>query len=279
VLRTPQTETKGEPVNAQQSTRTHKDVAAAANQLLVAEGERRDRPPLTDDWADLDMTTAYAIQSKTLELRLQRGEKVVGLKLGLTSRSKQLQMNVDSPITAWLTDAMVLSPGSPIPRDQMIHPRAEPEIVFVMGRRLAGPGVTADEALAAVGRVHAGIEIIDSRYTDFRFRLPDVVADNASSAFFVVSVQGTPPRDLDLALEACNLEVDGRVVATATGAAVQGHPAEALASAANALAERGVAIEAGWIVLTGGMTDAVPAPAGSDISARFGHLGTITLDG
>lgn len=253
-------------------------VARSATRLLLAETARLDRPPLTDDWPELDLEIAYEIQAETLRRRVDRGETVVGIKLGLTSRAKQRQMGVESPLTAWLTDAMVLPFGQPIPREGLIHPRAEPEIVFVMGSRLAGPGVTAASALAAVEHVYAGIEIIDSRFTDFRFQLPDVVADNASSALFVKGEQGVSPAALDLSLEACNLEVDGEIVATATGGAVQGHPAQALASAANALAVRGVAIEAGWIVLTGGMTDAVLAPAGSTIRARFGHLGSITID-
>jgi 2-oxo-3-hexenedioate decarboxylase len=148
-----------------------------------------------------------------------------------------------------------------------------------MKDRLAGPGVTAARALAAVDRVYAGAEVIDSRYRDFRFTLPDVVADNASSGAFVVGSIGLKPEQLDLALEAVLVEVDGAVVDSATGAAVQGNPAEALAFAANDLAKRGLAIEAGQVVLTGGMTDAVLAPAGATISFHFTHLGSIQISG
>ena len=188
-------------------------------------------------------------------------------------------MNISSPLVAWLTDAMVLPAGDPVPQHLLIHPRVEPEIVFVMKDRLAGPGVTAAQALAAVDRVHAGAEVIDSRYRDFRFTLPDVVADNASSGAFVLGPIGLPPQQLDLALEAVLVEVDGAVVDSATGAAVQGHPAEALALAANDLARRGLAIEAGQLVLTGGMTDAVFAPPGARIALHFTHLGSIQLSG
>jgi 2-oxo-3-hexenedioate decarboxylase len=250
----------------------------AASTLLEAEASRQDRPALTDD-APLDLQTAYAVQDETLARRLARGENLVGLKLGLTSRAKQQRMNVSSPLTAWLTDAMVLPAGAPVPRDALIHPRAEPELVFVMGERLAGPGVTAATAMQAVATVHAGIEIIDSRFTDFRFTLPDVVADNASAAAYVTGPIGLPPAALDLSLEACLLEVDGRVVDSATGAAVQGHPGEALALAANALAERGLAIEAGWVVLTGGMTDAVMVEPGAKVAAHFTHLGSVVVNG
>jgi 2-oxo-3-hexenedioate decarboxylase len=149
----------------------------------------------------------------------------------------------------------------------------------VLDKRLEGPGVTRESAMAAVGSVHAGLEVIDSRYTDFKFTLPDVVADNASSAKFVIAQTGYRPGELDLALEACDLSIDGTVVDSATGAAVQGHPAQALALAANALAERGIALEAGWLVLTGGMTDAVFIESGRQIVAQFTHLGSVTVTG
>jgi 2-oxo-3-hexenedioate decarboxylase len=251
----------------------------AATALLEAEANRIDRAPLTDEWTDLDLQTAYAIQDETLRRREERGETLVGLKLGLTSRAKQQRMKVASPLVAWLTDAMVLPAGDPVPQTSLIHPRVEPEIVFVMKDRLAGPGVTAARALAAVDRVYAGAEVIDSRYRDFRFTLPDVVADNASSGVFVVGSVGLKPEQLDLALEAVLVEVDGAVVDSATGAAVQGNPAEALALAANDLAKRGLAIEAGQVVLTGGMTDAVFAPPGATISFHFTHLGSIQISG
>ena len=254
-------------------------IGRAAAALLAAADARADREPLTAEWTGLDAGTAYAVQDETLRRRLGRGEQLVGVKLGLTSRAKQQRMHVSAPLTAWLTDAMVLPAGVPVPQDRLIHPRAEPEIVFVMRERLAGPGVTAATALAAVGAVYGGIEVIDSRYRDFRFTLADVVADNASSGCFVTGPVGLPPDRLDLALEACLLEVDGQITDSATGAAVQGHPAQALALAANDLGRRGHAIEPGWIVLTGGMTDAVPVPAGVKLAAHFTHLGSVQLSG
>ncbi len=255
------------------------DCDRAASVLLEAEESRTDRGPITDEWPELDLETAYAVQDETLRRRLDRGERLIGVKLGLTSRAKQQRMNIASPLTAWLTDAMVLPAGDPVPQDRLIHPRAEPEIVFVMRDRLTGPGVTAATALAAVATVCAGIEIIDSRYRDFTFTLPDVVADNASSGFFVTGPVARSPAELDLTLEACLVEADGQIVDSATGAAVQGHPAEALALAANDLGRRGLAIEPGWIVLTGGMTDAVFVTPGSALAAHFTHLGSIFLSG
>jgi 2-oxo-3-hexenedioate decarboxylase len=251
----------------------------AADVLQACEQERVDRPPITDEWPELDLDSAYAVQDEVLRRKLEAGERLIGVKLGLTSRAKQQRMNVHAPLTGWLTDAMVLPAGVPVPQDQLIHPRAEPEIVFVLGRALEGPGVTAATAMAAVDMVYGGLEIIDSRYRDFRFTLTDVVADNASSAKFVIGGVGRRPEELDLALEAVLLEVDGAVVDSATGAAVQGHPAEALALAANDLAQRGLRLEAGWIVLTGGMTDAVFTPPGSTVGAHFTNLGSVVVSG
>jgi len=252
-------------------------IESAADVLLAAEAERRDRGRLTDEWPELDLATAYAVQRRLVEKLVERGEQVVGVKLGLTSEAKQRRMGISSPLTAVLTDGYRLEVGEPLRVDELIHPRVEPEIVFVMGRRLEGPGITAESALDAVASVQAGLEVIDSRFTDFSFALPDVVADNASSARFVVGGETLRPDQLDLAAEPCRLTVNGEVVDTATGAAVQGHPAEALALAANALAERGEAIEAGQIVLTGGLTDAVFIHPGDTVAVEFEHLGTLAL--
>jgi 2-oxo-3-hexenedioate decarboxylase len=253
------------------------NIDTAADVLLTAEAQRKVRGPITDEWPELDLPTAYQVQQRLIEKRVEAGERIVGVKLGLTSRAKQERMGISSPLTAVLTDAYLLEPGAPLPLGELIHPRVEPEIVFRMGTRLAGPGITMADALAAVESVHAGLEVIDSRFRDFKFTLPDVVADNASSARFVLSAESHSPAGLDLAAEACSLSVNGTVVDTATGAAVQGHPAEALALAANALAERGQAIEAGQIVLTGGLTDAVFIGAGDRVTAEFTHLGSLSL--
>ncbi|MGW5237411.1 2-keto-4-pentenoate hydratase [Monashia sp. NPDC004114] len=255
------------------------DIESVAAELLACEDERREREPFTDEWPGLDLDTGYRIQDLNLEKRRDRGEQLIGVKLGLTSRAKQQRMGVHVPFVAWLTDAMVLPVGDAVPQSRLIHPRVEPEIVFVMGDRLEGPGVTCARAMAAVESVWGGAELIDSRYRDFRFTAGDVVADNASSGAFVTGPIGLPPAQLDLGLEAVLVEVDGVVVDSATGAAVQGHPGEALALAANDLARRGHAIEPGWIVLTGGMTDAVYAPPGTSVAMHFTHLGSVFLNG
>jgi len=252
-------------------------VESAATELLAAADERRALTSLAAEWPDFDADTAYAVQDRALELRLERGERLIGVKLGVTSRAKQRQVGVDRPSVAWLTDCMVLPAGVPVPTGQLIQPRAEPEIAFLLDRPLAGPGVDAAGAISAVGLVFGAIEVIDSRFSGYQFTFTDAAADNASSGRYVLGPRGVPPEELDLSLLACLLSVDGDVHDSATGAAVLGHPAEALAFAANALAERGRRLEAGWLVLTGGMTDAVPLTPGRSVSAEFATLGTVTV--
>jgi 2-oxo-3-hexenedioate decarboxylase len=258
---------------------TEWSVAQVADRLLNAEASASAQTSISAEWDGLDLRAAYEAQDIAVRMRVVRGETVTGVKLGVTSRAKQIQVGVDSPSTAWLTDAMILPMGAPVPLDRLIHARAEPEIAFVMGSRLSGPGVSAATALAAVDHVVGAIEIIDSRFSGYKFTMMDAVADNNSSGCYVTGPISRRPEDLNLGMEACLLEVDGEIVDSATGAAVWGHPAEALAFAANALGKRGLAIEPGWVILTGGMTDAVAIRPGARIAAHFTSLGTVTIMG
>jgi 2-oxo-3-hexenedioate decarboxylase len=245
---------------------------------LLLEAERRAQPvsPITADEPGLSLDETYQIQDELIARKLASGQRVVGAKLGLTSRAKQQAMGVHEPLYAWLTDAMLLSFEEPLALGGLIHPRAEPEIAFHACERLAGPGVSAHDVLDATAWVAGAIEVIDSRYKDFRFTLPDVVADNASSARFVLGPRRVAPT-FDLGLVGCLFERDGQLVASAAGAAVLGHPAEAVALLANWLGRRGRAIEPGWTVLSGGLTDAVALSAGSSVEATFGRLGRVGL--
>lgn len=186
-------------------------------------------------------------------------------------------MQVDVPAVAWVTDRMRLNDGEVPPQDRYIHPRAEPELFFHLAQPLVGPGLTRVDAAAAVDLVAAGVDIIDSRYHDFHFTLADVVADNASSAGFVVGSVLLDPFDLDLQLESVIVEQDGVVIDTATGAAILGHPLDAVAAAGNLLGERGITLEAGSWVLAGAMTDAVPLDPTRTLGFHFANLGSIWL--
>ncbi|NLT30417.1 MAG: 4-oxalocrotonate decarboxylase [Propionibacterium sp.] len=248
-----------------------------AEELLEAADTATSRTSVEAEWPELDLATAYRAQDAALDLRLARGEKLIGIKLGVTSRAKQKQVNIDTPNVAWLTDAMRLPAGEPVVVEEYIHPRAEPEIAFLLGRDLAGPGIGPETAMAAVDAVYAAVEIIDSRFAGYKFTVTDVTADNASSGRFVMGSVPASPFGLDLALEAVLVESGGEVIDSATGAAVYGNPAEALAFAANLLGERGHTLKAGWLVLTGGMTDAVPLTPGMSVSAQFSNLGSVTV--
>jgi 2-oxo-3-hexenedioate decarboxylase len=253
---------------------TEQSVAA---ELAAAEHERRDVERFTATWTDLTVPAGYRIQAAGIERRLAAGRRRVGVKLGLTSFAKQRQMGVDSPLVGILTDDMVLAAGADLVAGELIHPRVEPEFAFVMAADLSGADCDAGTARAAVGRVHGAIEVIDSRYRDFDFRLPDVVADNASSARFVIDPAGVDPDDVDLVNESVTLSLDGETVAQATGAAVLGDPYLALAYAAVDLATRGDGIRAGEIVLSGALTDARAVVPGTRVLASFPAIGDLPL--
>ena len=221
---------------------------------------------------ELTLTDAYAVQASLLERALSRGERLIGWKMGMTSRAKMQQMNVHAPIHAWLSDRMLLEDGATLRRETLRQPRVEPEICFVMGADISGP-VTAAQALAAVKGVCAAIEVLDSRYEDFRFNLPNVVADNASAAFVVLGSELVSPGALDnLGIV---LECDGRVVETASSAAVYDHPARALAALINAIAPR--SLRAGDIVMSGGATQAVSLAGVSQVRVSVERIGSATL--
>lgn len=247
------------------------DVTELATLLHHAERTGVARGPLSDEIGPIALDDAYRIQDELVDLRVAEGERIVGAKLGLTSRAKQVTMGIAQPIYAWLTDAMVIEAEEPLDHASLIHPRVEPEIVFIMRDELRGPGITPARAMAAVGAVCCGLEVIDSRFADFKFTIGDVVADNASSARFALGAQTILDVDrVPLATVGCSLRHQGRVIAHAAGAAVLGSPAEALAMLANHLGRRGRAVEPGWIIMTGGLTDAVPIGPNERVSARFG---------
>jgi 2-oxo-3-hexenedioate decarboxylase len=229
---------------------------------------------LSERHPDLDVKSAYLIQRLSIERRLGRGEQRVGAKMGLTSRAKMLQVGVDQMIWGRLTDAMLIDEGSYFDLSGRIHPRVEPEIVFILKRPLAGR-VSAAEAMAAVEAVALGVEIIDSRYRDFRFNLSDVVADNASSSGFIV---GAPrPAATDVANLGIVVRVDGRIAQVGSSAAILGHPVRSLIAAARMVAQAGEELRPGDIVLAGAATEAVVLMPGQSIRAEMHGLGAVAF--
>lgn len=217
-----------------------------------------------------DIDAAYAIQQASIAARLQRGERLVGMKMGFTSRAKMVQMGVHDMICGRLTDAMLVEDGGMIDMADFVHPRVEPEIAFLLRRAISGP-MTPMQAMDAVEAVAPALEIIDSRYRDFRFSLEDVVADNSSSSGFVVGDWNPPGRDLsNLGMI---MSFDGRPVEIGSSAAILGNPARSLAAAARLSAERGIPLEAGSIVLAGGATAAAALSAGVAVTLEVQSLG------
>lgn len=248
------------------------DLHDLAGRLAKAVADRTAIDRLTDEAPDLDIPTAYAVQRI---LRDQAGP-LAGWKLGVTSRAKQRQVGVNEPVYGFLAAAHAVDLGAPVHLGPLINPRAEPEIVFTMGADLAGPSVTAADVLAATASVAVGIEILDSRYKDYRFTTADVVADNTSAGRYVV---GTPvaPLGVDLRLVGVVLERNGEVVATASGSASLGHPAAAVAWLARALSAEGEGLRAGEVVLSGALTVAEPVRPGDVVVASIDRLGTVEL--
>lgn len=231
-------------------------------------------PQLTDQIPDLTVEDAYAIQALSMKRRYGRGEARIGIKMGLTSRAKMVQVGVDEVIWGRLTDGMRLEEGGTLSKSRYVHPRAEPEIAFLLKAPLAGE-VTAAEAMAAVEAIAPAIEIIDSRYQDFKFTLPDVVADNSSSSGFIVGnwfAADTPMDNLGILLEA-----DGRTVQVGSTAAILGHPVRSLVAAARMVARAGEVLKPGDIVLAGGATAAHPLAVGMHIRAVFQNLGAVGI--
>jgi len=253
------------------------DHAAWAAYLLASVDDRSPVAAITKQIDEFSIDDAYAVQAALLELHLGRGDRLAGAKLGLTSAAKQQQMGVTEPVYGWVLESSVLNASGEVELGELIHPRCEPEFVFVLGEDLAGPGVTSEDILDATESVTGGIEVIDSRYEAFSFTLPDVVADNTSAARVAIGSSAIGPRDVDLTTLECVFEIDGEVAATSTGAALLGDPAKCVAMLANHLGRHGQKLQAGWTILAGAPTDAKPLAAGTRARALYSHLDTVSI--
>lgn len=242
-------------------------------ELYQALTQRRMLEPLTNRHADITIDDAYAIQQKMLARRLAAGEKVVGKKIGVTSKAVMDMLGVFQPDFGWLTDGMVFNEGQAVQANTLIQPKAEGEIAFVLKKTLKGPGITAADVLAATEGVMACFEIVDSRIRDWKIKIQDTVADNASCGVFVLGDRLVDPRDVDLGTCGMVLEKNGDIVATGAGAAALGHPANAVAWLANTLGAHGIALEAGEVILSGSLGIMVPVTAGDNLRVTIGGIG------
>jgi len=254
-----------------------KTIASLAEHLETCQLQARDTPKITDEYPQMDWDDAYAIQDAILVRKLSRGLRLAGLKAGLTSHAKMKQMGVATPVFGFMTDDYALPDGAECKVSELIHPKVEPEIAFVTKRALKGPGCHIGAVLAATDFVIPGIEVIDSRYRDFKFDLKSVVADNTSASRFVIGGQALPVDEVDLRTLGIVLEKNGQAVAFGAGAAVLGHPAAAIAMLANHRGASEQESPAGTLSLSGGITEAVAVQAGDAVTLRVQGMGSVGL--
>jgi 2-keto-4-pentenoate hydratase len=253
------------------------ELARLAAQLSTAREQCRSVPPLTDVYPGLGVEDAYAIAKRGVDARIGAGARLVGHKIGLTSVAVQQQLGVGEPDYGALLDVMEIEDGASIDPAQFLAPRVELELAFHLSGRLAGPGVSADDVRACTESVQPAIELVDSRIADWKIQLADTVADNASSAGFVLGGRRRALDDFDVTAVAAELWRGDELIESGRSDAVLGDPCVAVAWLANALAPLGDALEPGQVVLSGACTRMVSATPGDVFRGTFGDLGEIRL--
>ncbi|MFG0393035.1 2-oxopent-4-enoate hydratase [Pseudomonas sp. zbq_4] len=233
--------------------------------------------PLTDSHPDMTLEQAYAVQLAMIQPRLDAGAKVIGKKIGVTSKVVMNMLKVDQPDFGHLLSDMLYSDGGVIEASSLIAPKAEGEIAFLLKEDLQGPGVTVADVLRATASVMPCFEIVDSRIRDWKIQIQDTVADNASAAAFVLGDSAVDPRNVDLACVGMTLEKNGEIVATGAGAAALGHPANAVAWLANTLGKWGIGLKAGEVILSGSLAAMVPVQAGDQLRISLGGIGSASV--
>ncbi|WP_421839103.1 2-keto-4-pentenoate hydratase [Novosphingobium sp.] len=234
-------------------------------------------PPLRDGLAPTDAVGAYAVQETNTRFWEAQGRRIVGRKAGLTAKAVQAQLGVDQPDFGVLFDDMRIADGATLDPARCIQPKAEAEIAFVLAADLPDVDTSAEQVAAAVATVHAAIEIVDSRIADWKITFADTVADNGSSAFFVLAEQGLPLAGLDLEGAAMEMTIDGAVASTGIGAAALGNPLNAAAWLAQTLAARGEPLRAGDVLLAGALGPMVALVPGNRVEAKVAGIGTCSF--
>ena len=243
------------------------------DELFEALQSRRVIDPLTSHHADLSIEDAYHIQQRTLSRRIEHGARVVGKKIGVTSQAVMSMLGVNQPDFGYLLDDMVYNEGQSIPMSALIQPRAEGEIAFILKKDLLGPGITSAAVLAATEGVMACFEIVDSRIRDWKIKIQDTVADNASCGVMVLGDRIVDPRKVDLCTCGMVIEKNGDIVGTGAGAASMRSPLNAMAWLANTLGQLGIPLKAGEVVLSGSLAALFPVASGDSLRVSIGGIG------
>jgi 2-keto-4-pentenoate hydratase len=248
-----------------------------ASALVAARRGRAPIAPLTDAEPDMTALDAYRVQQLVVAERLPSEGPVAGYKVGLTSKAMQELLGIETPDYGPILTSMLVRGDATLRLGDLIQPKVEAEIAFLLARPLRGPGIEAGDVLAATSGVMAAIEVIDSAIEGWRIRLADTIADMASSAVVVVSDRPVPVEDVRLEDVRVVMHDDGEPVSSGVGSAVLGHPARAAAWLANTLGELGVGLEAGHVVMPGAMHAAVTAEPGHRYRAEFDGLGAVEV--
>lgn len=255
-----------------------KQIKEFADYVHDAEKQKQEITKITANlYPELSIDEAYLIQEELIRQKLEEGHRITGPKMGITSEAKMKQMDVEDPIYGYVFDNMVVEEGESISISDYIHPKVEPEIGFILERDLEGPGITTLDVLRATEYVFPAIEIIDSRYENFNFTLPDVIADNTSAAGAVFGTYLRKPDELELDVVGVTLSINGEVKSLGAGAAVLEHPAKSIARLANMLNKKGEKVKAGQPILSGGITAAVRLSPGDYVNAKYGGLGNVSF--
>jgi len=254
---------------------SEKELSGVAQGLLTACRDRTPITPVTEQYPEISIQEAYRIQLLTVEARLSEGRKVVGKKIGLTSPAMQEMLGVGEPDYGHLLDDMFVYEGMGLDASRLLQPRIEGEIAFVLERDLIGPGITPVDVLRSTAGVMASLEIIDSRIRDWQIKIQDTIADNASSAGFVLGSKLVPLADLDLRRVGFVMTKNGQMVGAGAGAAVLGNPVQSVAWLANRLSDYGIPLKAGEVILSGTPTAAVPVEAGDSIYLTVDRIGDV----
>ncbi|MEN9887181.1 MAG: hypothetical protein RL758_1759 [Pseudomonadota bacterium] len=251
-----------------------KQIQQYGDELYEAFVARRTVAPLLQREPNISLEDAYRIQLRMVTRRVQAGETIVGKKIGVTSKPVQDFLGVYEPDFGQLTSGMVYQEGQAIDLSQLIQPKAEAELAFVLKEDLVGPGITAMDVIRATDYVAPCFEIVDSRITDWKIKIQDTVADNASCGVYVIGNTRGDPRQLDITLAGMVLEKNGELFSTGVGAAVQGSPANAVAWLANTLGRLGIPFRAGEVILSGSQSVLVPVVDGDELVCTVGGLGS-----